>query len=468
MSLNLIAIDNGILKFNKDNLETVLKQIPSDMEIIPVSIVGPFRSGKSLMMNLICDNLNNNSLSEITKREIVDNFPSSSGIDPVTKGIDIYEKPIIIKKNETHNIAIILLDTPGLFDTNTDQFTIITIFGLATLLSSYLIYNIDKRIQEDTLQNLALFTEYAKQADIKHKSINTILPIIDILVRDFQSLDGIMVDNLDEYCKNYLEQILRKRGNDDLDSTRNIILSYNIICNILPHPGLELTKKNTKIMSDIFTTDFRLFVNNYINNLKSKLDDCNTFSNSKYLFLVDKYVNIFTESKNKFPKAKLLIDAIDECNTRESKDIALELYLNEMEYLINKSYCQESTLYQFHDKSLTKSLLFLEENKFLEKQTDIYNTIKQSMIDEIQLKFDKLLLINKQRNPLNKFKKINPLYLAGGGLSVQALSSTCYSSSAVCTVGYSFSSLGLFAIIPLILYKFSENLVPKIFKEKEE
>jgi hypothetical protein len=29
MSLNLIAIENGELKFNKDNLEIVLKQIPS-------------------------------------------------------------------------------------------------------------------------------------------------------------------------------------------------------------------------------------------------------------------------------------------------------------------------------------------------------------------------------------------------------------------------------------------------------
>eukprot|EP00604_Paraphysomonas_vestita_P001002 CAMPEP_0174820200 /NCGR_PEP_ID=MMETSP1107-20130205/3884_1 /TAXON_ID=36770 /ORGANISM="Paraphysomonas vestita, Strain GFlagA" /LENGTH=411 /DNA_ID=CAMNT_0016035085 /DNA_START=508 /DNA_END=1740 /DNA_ORIENTATION=- len=38
------------------------------------------------------------------------------------------------------------------------------IFGLSTLISSYQIYNVDKRIQEDNLQHLALFSEYGRMA----------------------------------------------------------------------------------------------------------------------------------------------------------------------------------------------------------------------------------------------------------------------------------------------------------------
>ena len=47
-----------------------------------------------------------------------------------------------------------------MFDGETNQMMTTCIFGLATLLSSYQIYNIDKRLQEDILQHLALFSEY--------------------------------------------------------------------------------------------------------------------------------------------------------------------------------------------------------------------------------------------------------------------------------------------------------------------
>ena len=43
------------------------------------------------------------------------------------------------------------------------------IFGLSTLVSSFQIYNVDKRIQEDNLQHLALFSEYGRMALLPQK-----------------------------------------------------------------------------------------------------------------------------------------------------------------------------------------------------------------------------------------------------------------------------------------------------------
>ncbi|CAI5721802.1 unnamed protein product [Hyaloperonospora brassicae] len=51
-----------------------------------------------------------------------------------------------------------------MFDSETSQMLTASIFGLSTLLSSYQIYNVDKRVQEDNLQHLALFTEYGRMA----------------------------------------------------------------------------------------------------------------------------------------------------------------------------------------------------------------------------------------------------------------------------------------------------------------
>lgn len=59
-------------------------------------------------------------------------------------------------------MCVLLVDTQGLFDGFTGQHLTTSIFGLSTLLSSYQIYNIDKRLQEDNLQHLALFSEYSR------------------------------------------------------------------------------------------------------------------------------------------------------------------------------------------------------------------------------------------------------------------------------------------------------------------
>ena len=59
---------------------------------------------------------------------------------------------------------MIILDTQGLFDNETPMGLTSCIFGLSTLMSSFQVYNVANRIQEDNLQQLALFTEYGRMA----------------------------------------------------------------------------------------------------------------------------------------------------------------------------------------------------------------------------------------------------------------------------------------------------------------
>ena len=83
------------------------------------------------------------------------------GEKPVTTGIDFVKELFVIPdpQNPTRKICILLMDTQGMFDGLTGQMLTTSIFGLTTLLSSYQIYNIEKRLQEDHLQHLALFSE---------------------------------------------------------------------------------------------------------------------------------------------------------------------------------------------------------------------------------------------------------------------------------------------------------------------
>ena len=90
-------------------------------------------------------------------------FSYKAGSERNTEGIWIWSEPFIIPSNvvEGGYICVLLMDTQGMFDGMTTQNLTTSIFGISTLLSSFQIYNIEKRLQEDHLQHLALFSEYS-------------------------------------------------------------------------------------------------------------------------------------------------------------------------------------------------------------------------------------------------------------------------------------------------------------------
>jgi len=147
-------------------------------------------------------------------------------------------------------IAVLLVDTQGMFDHETTMKLTACIFGFTTLLSSYQIYNVDKRIQEDNLQQLALFSEYARAAvqrdDQKPKQTKDAKPpfqSIEFLVRDWQHYeldDDVDEDNqhdidygaLQKSMEDYLQKVLAERSAKDLKETREQIFGCfaNVNC----------------------------------------------------------------------------------------------------------------------------------------------------------------------------------------------------------------------------------------------
>lgn len=171
------------------------------MKVAIFSVVGAFRTGKSFVLDLFLrylrhskggrmlkettgddvdkehaevwkewilagvegsgdGNLEGNSNMEQTHGE--KGFSWRAGRKRNTTGIWMWETPFIRKSATGEDIAVFLIDTQGMFDSETSQMLTASIFGLSTLLSSYQIYNVDKRVQEDNLQHLALFTEYGR------------------------------------------------------------------------------------------------------------------------------------------------------------------------------------------------------------------------------------------------------------------------------------------------------------------
>lgn len=93
-------------------------------------------------------------------------FKWRGGLERMTTGIWLWSRPFIRPLPggaPGERVAVFLMDTQGLFDSETGQMLTTSIFGLSTLISSYVVYNVSRQIQEDHLQHLALFTEYGRR-----------------------------------------------------------------------------------------------------------------------------------------------------------------------------------------------------------------------------------------------------------------------------------------------------------------
>lgn len=80
-------------------------------------------------------------------------------------------------------VAIVLLDTQGIFDDESTTKDCTAIFAISMMLSSVQCYNVMQNIQEDDLNNLQMFTEYARLA--KEQSTEKPFQNLLFLIRDW-------------------------------------------------------------------------------------------------------------------------------------------------------------------------------------------------------------------------------------------------------------------------------------------
>lgn len=214
------TVTGDSFKLESDNLTEILSKVPPGMKVSVVSIVGAFRTGKSFMLNFFLrylrssnededglysenwmvsegaelteGNMNMNTWSSSPMKSSVneerdetkvhssqrqESFAWKGGNERQTTGIWMWSEPFIRKSShctgragsnddddDDDGVAVLLMDTQGMFDNETTMSLTAQIFGLSTLVSSFQIYNVEKRIGEDNLQHLALFSEYGRMA----------------------------------------------------------------------------------------------------------------------------------------------------------------------------------------------------------------------------------------------------------------------------------------------------------------
>ncbi|XP_072889356.1 guanylate-binding protein 1-like isoform X2 [Hemitrygon akajei] len=194
--LQLVYNNDGKLQINTEALK-VLQSI--EVPMVVVSVVGAARTGKSYLMNCLAGDKSG--------------FSVDSTVQAHTKGIWMWCQSLPQRPNE----VLLLLDTEGLGDPEKgDTANDHSIYLLAILLSSILIYNGKNKIDQQSLQDLHFVTKLSKRIQMKAQpdgsdswDLIRFFPEFVWVIRDL-TLD-MKIDGKEATPNEYLEYSLKLR-----------------------------------------------------------------------------------------------------------------------------------------------------------------------------------------------------------------------------------------------------------------
>lgn len=187
-------------------------------------------------------------------------FKWQNGRQSETRGIWMWSDVFTHDYENGDKIAIILLDTQGIFDRQISIRDCTTIFALSMMLSSVQCYNLMNNIHEYDLQHLQMFSEYGRLASTQsdEKPFQYLL----FTVRDWSYPEEI---GYGWHGQQIIEEIFTK-NDDQLPEIRMLReqISSNfqeIAAYLLPHPGFHVARdRNFNGSLALIDADFKFYV----------------------------------------------------------------------------------------------------------------------------------------------------------------------------------------------------------------
>lgn len=222
------------MEVNEDAI-AVLQAI--DRPIAIVAACGPLHSGKSFLMNQLMGRTSGFALGPTT--------------EPQTRGLWMWNTPI-----ETQDHSIVFLDTEGLFASNISESYDAKIFAISNLLSSYLIYNSVKIIDQSAIDYIEILARRAQlfmvKAQLSHFGETSSAPLsppsLLWIVQDFVSdISGGATP------KEWLNRLLAYRKKNEPDASSLPSLFSDIDCETLFLP--EYRKDKLRYLDQVASED---------------------------------------------------------------------------------------------------------------------------------------------------------------------------------------------------------------------
>lgn len=416
--------DRNAFVFHQKILDSILTKIDSDTKVCVISVVGAFRTGKSFLLSWFLRYLEHRERSpdastqawfdETTSLDR-NGFHWRGGSKPDTTGVWMWTKPFYLSRSSANGnnerIAVLLMDTQGMFDNGTTMDVTKSIFGITTLMSSYQVYNVSQRIGEDSLQHLSFFSEYGKAA-AKAFSVGHRKPFqnLEFLVRDwpnFENQEDIV--SCEEEMRKYLKTqvLVESTGDNDLRETRNQIYSCfeDISCFLMPHPGLKVTRPDYNGKIRIADPSFKRFINRYcervFGNLVAKsINGCelNAVDLGEH---IKAYARVF--EANDFPEPTTLLKAVASANNINASHKSINHYKDSMDKKVGLEYVKPQLLEKLDRDLRSESLNLFDEKACFGDEKDIEEA-RRKVEDKLNIRYQEHINLNgdKGRKLLEK------------------------------------------------------------------
>ena len=328
-----------------------------------ISVAGMYRTGKSYLLNRMLLNRSKG-------------FSVGPSINPCTKGLWMWNKPLAAHTPDGQQINAYVIDTEGIGATDEDHNHDNKIMTLAILLSSYFIFNSLGTIDENAIQNLSFITNITKNIQQKNDSadFNLYLPTFMWVIRDFvlqlKNLNGEPITS-----KEYLERSLElQKGSSDFIKSKNQIrqMVKNYFkerdCVTLVRPITEegnlqnLEKMDQSKLRPEFLDQVNKLRKNVLNNIKPKKMNGNVLTGPMFTELLSSYVQMINDGAVPVIQSAWTYMCINECAKaveqakqnflQKMKDTESQLPLSVHELnLLYKQY-KESALKYIQDKAI--------------------------------------------------------------------------------------------------------------------
>lgn len=425
--------DKNALYVNEKALKDILLVDDiKDLPVVVISIAGAYRTGKSFMLNFLLRYLRSGCKADwLGEHDVaMDGFPWSRGSQRSTEGILLWNEVFRVNTPTGQEVAVLLMDTQGCFDSKSTRTETVAFFAISTLLSSVVVYNVAKNIQEDHIDWLWLFTNYAQLAK-KHGDGKPFQKLL-FLVRDWNfPFDA-------EYGAEGGKKLLKKRlshsetQSPEMAEVQNqFTSSFDVIdCFLMPHPGLQLIQKREFCgapadLDEDFSQHLKVLVSALLapGNLVLKNVNGKTITCKELIVLFQDYANVFNEGSLPAPQSLLEANAKQQLEVARRKGI--EHYESNMDMICGHTMAslterglesaqhesghptdclQEGELNKAHEEWLKSSLKVFDSTSKLNCGT-LIGEYRDSMEKAIQEHFEFYSNYNRMKIAMNKMKK---------------------------------------------------------------
>lgn len=352
-------------------------------KVVVFSIIGAFRRGKSFFLDYCLRFLyatypsikNPNKDGSKVDWMGPDTMPLAgfswrSGTKRDTTGIIMWSDVFLHTIATTgEKIAIIVMDTQGLFDNETSPADNSRIFALGTLISSVQVLNLVGIIQEDQLQYLQFATEFAKfAAQDSQGTAGKPFQNLLFLIRDWGNPDEFEfgTEGGDRYLKEVLK--IKSEQKPELKSVRQFISSSfeQMQCCLMPYPGKHVARSKNYdgrwgLMDDEFKLELVIIIEKLLGpeNLVLKKINGKDLKGHELKEYIQSYFTLF--QSDTLPQAQ----SIYESTIDKQMNILIEKCLDSYKQNVvkNEDLLTEDNLHIFHDMSASKTLIMFKEEK---------------------------------------------------------------------------------------------------------